>query len=62
MDLGLNNNPNQRGKLLGYYKKNFEDLLIAETKCYYQKESENFLELNTVTAYLVKVSSLLINY
>jgi hypothetical protein len=37
-----------------FYKKEFQDSFIKETREYYQKESDAFIQTNSVSAYMQK--------
>src|SRR5262245_11547501 len=45
-----------------YYRKYLEDPLIAEAKQYYKIESLEFLQQNSISEYLKKVYSLLLQF
>jgi len=55
VELGLNEEePNVKGQSLTIYKESFEKTFLEETKCFYIKESDQFLHSNTVTEYMKK--------
>jgi hypothetical protein len=47
---------------LSIYKKYFQDRFIDETKQYYKTESSNFIQNNSVVAYMKKVDHIYSNY
>ncbi|VVC28736.1 Cullin, N-terminal,Cullin, conserved site,Cullin repeat-like-containing domain,Cullin homology,Cullin [Cinara cedri] len=55
VELGLNEEePSLKGQSLTIYKESFEKTFLEETKCFYIKESDQFLANNTVTEYMKK--------
>lgn len=55
VELGLNEEePTVKGQSLTIYKESFEKTFLEETKCFYIKESDQFLSNNTVTEYMKK--------
>lgn len=55
VELGLNEEePTIKGQSLTIYKESFEKTFLEETKCFYIKESDQFLANNTVTEYMKK--------
>ncbi|KAL5234376.1 hypothetical protein ACI65C_001786 [Semiaphis heraclei] len=55
VELGLNEEePTLKGQSLTIYKESFEKTFLEETKCFYIKESDQFLSNNTVTEYMKK--------
>lgn len=57
VDLGIENSMSSRGRILTYYKSEFEKYLLEETKSYYQMESSKFLDEHSVTAYVTKAEN-----
>lgn len=55
VELGVENVSSTRGRILTFYKENFEKHFFRETEDYFQKESAEFLSKNTVTKYVGKV-------
>ncbi len=50
------NNRNNRSPTLATYNDYFEKQFLQETELFYQRESDNYLENNSVNAYLTKVT------